>query len=173
MQKSILTYMLVALMLSAAIIYFVAASEEGGESTEGDEQEQATIGRTNDIDNDNDEVNTINTNGSESTDALATQVQTAFFTIVGIGYGLVGVWMLKSKNRTNVPYIIAIAGSVLIIGLYVASRTMALPIVGLQDDVGVLDIMSKVLQVFIIGIAASVISYNNAIKIPAKQSKTR
>ena len=172
MQKSILTYTLVALMLSAAIIYFVAASEETGESAKSEEQEQAGTISTNNIDNDNDEGNGI-TGQETASDALAAQIQTAFFAIVGIAYALVAVWMVKAKDRTNLPYIIAIAGSVIIIVLYVASRTMALPIVGLQDDVGVLDIMSKVLQVFIIGIAASVISSNNALKVPNKQPRSR
>ncbi|MBI1828248.1 MAG: hypothetical protein HY222_08625 [Thaumarchaeota archaeon] len=44
----------------------------------------------------------------------------------------------------------AIIGSVALIGLYAASRMIALPGVGKQDDFGTLDIASKVLQVSII-----------------------
>jgi hypothetical protein len=78
--------------------------------------------------------------------------------------------MLKDKGRTNAPYIIAIAGSISIIGLYVASRTVSLPIVGLQDDVGTIDILSKVLQVDIVAAAGYVINSNKVLKpIPSTQ----
>jgi hypothetical protein len=175
MQKSTMAYVLTALMLSTAVIYFVAAAGESAEAGEGQDKEQAPASNR---DSDNDE--TINSaaqqeersEGSaeeeegvrEEEGGLATQVQTAFFLVVGLGYAGVGVWMLKDKGKTNPPYIIAIGGSIAIIGLYVASRTVNLPIVGLQEDVGTIDILSKVLQVAIIGLAAYMINTNKVIK---------
>jgi hypothetical protein len=174
MQKSTMAYVLTALMLSTAVIYFVAAAGESAEAGEGQDKEQAPASNR---DSDNDE--TINSaaqqeersEGSaeeegvrEEEGGLATQVQTAFFLVVGLGYAGVGVWMLKDKGKTNPPYIIAIGGSIAIIGLYVASRTVNLPIVGLQEDVGTIDILSKVLQVAIIGLAAYMINTNKVTK---------
>lgn len=158
MQKSTIAYVLTALMLLTAVIYFVAAAEE---STEESEDEQAERNAP-----DNDErVNTAEQEEEEG-DGVATQVQTAFFTVTGLAYAGVGGWILKDKGKTNTPYVIAIAGSLAIIGLYVASRTVALPVVGLQDDVGTIDILSKILQGGIIALAAYSINF----RVPAKMT---
>ncbi len=123
MQKTrLVTYLVAALMISTAVIYFIAASEESADAEE---------------------------DNSDEGSALATQVQTGFFTLAGIAYTPVGLWMLK-KNQSRVPYIIAIFGSLSLIGIYAASRTINLPIVGLQEDIGSLDIASKVIQGIII-----------------------
>ena len=82
----------------------------------------------------------------------AAAVETAFFAIVGTAYILIGIWMLRNSTRkySKLPYAISIVGSLILIGLYIASRNFALPIVGLQEDIGSIDIISKVLQVGII-----------------------
>lgn len=167
MQKSTIAYILAALMLSTAVIYFVAAVEESTESEEGEESEQAAL-NGNEQDDDEDEGAV-----SEEDNGLATQVQTAFFAAVGIGYTAVGGWIVKDKGRTNAPYIIAVAGSISIIGLYVASRTVDLPIVGLQDDVGTIDILSKVLQVAITGVASYLINSNRSLRTVSRSSAER
>jgi len=167
-SSSTMAYILAALMLSTAIIYFVAAVEESSESDEGEESEQTAA--TADSDSDNDEASNVSEQGNG--EALATQVQTAFFAITGVGYTSIGGWMLKDKGRTNAPYIIAIVGSISIIGLYVASRTVDLPIVGLQDDVGTIDILSKVLQVGIVVLAAYIINSKKVLtETPTRQRK--
>lgn len=61
--------------------------------------------------------------------------------------------MTKNGFNSRAPYIMAIIGSVALIGLYTTSRMVALPVVGKQDDFGALDIASKVLQVVIIVIS--------------------
>jgi hypothetical protein len=43
--------------------------------------------------------------------------------------------------------------SVILIGTYIASRTIGVPIVGVEYYVGKLDMVSKVLQVIIIGLS--------------------
>ena len=81
---------------------------------------------------------------------LAAQAETMFFATAGILYVPFGIWMLKSKLASRAPYIISIIGSVSLIALYIASRNVNLPLVGQQEDVGVTDLASKVLQVGII-----------------------
>ena len=90
---------------------------------------------------------------SEFNTELAAQIETMFFTTAGILYFPLGIWMTKNGFNSRAPYIMAIVSSVALIGLYVASRMVALPVVRKQDDFGVLDIASKVLQVVIIVIS--------------------
>ncbi len=77
---------------------------------------------------------------------LTAQVETTLFATAGILYFPFGIWMIKSKLASRAPYIISIIGSAALIVLYIASRNVNLPIVGLQEDVGVTDLASKVLQ---------------------------
>ena len=134
----IITYLVAVIMLSTSAIYFVTGyqqltDESGGGFHEirGDsENQQATS------DLDKSQWNEIYLGG---------KVQTIFFLVVGVAYVLLGIWMLKNKD-TKKPYIIASAGSLSLITLYVLSRTINLPIVGLQGDVGTIDIVSKILQ---------------------------
>ncbi|MBI3841937.1 MAG: hypothetical protein HY295_02135 [Thaumarchaeota archaeon] len=81
----------------------------------------------------------------ESMDA-ASQIQTMFFTVSGIAFVPLGIWMLKNRLYSRAPYVIATIISVAMIGFYVASRTVNLPVVGIQDDTGPIDIASKVVQ---------------------------
>lgn len=84
---------------------------------------------------------------------LTAQIETMFFTTARILYFPLGIWMTKNGFNSRAPYIMAITSSVALIGLYAASRMVNLPVVGKQDDFGVLDITSKVLQVIIIVIS--------------------
>ena len=90
---------------------------------------------------------------SEFNTELAAQIETMFFTTAGILYFPLGIWMTRNGFNSRAPYIMAIIGSVALVGLYVASRMVALPVVGKQDDFGLLDIASKILQVVIIVIS--------------------
>jgi len=81
---------------------------------------------------------------------LAAQAETMFFATAGILYVPFGIWMLKNRLASRAPYVISIIGSVSLIILYMASRNVNLPLVGQQEDVGVTDLASKVLQVGII-----------------------
>jgi hypothetical protein len=115
-------YVVTIMMLSTAIIYFVAASE-------------------------------ISTESSAS-------VETTLFVVSGCAYMAVGLWMARSKGN-RIPYMIAIVGSLALIGLYILSRTVSLPIVGLQEDVGTIDILSKVLQIGIVAGSVYLLKQNN------------
>ena len=54
--------------------------------------------------------------------------------------------MVKNKLHSRAPYVIASLISVALIGLYIVSRTVTLPVVGIQGDVGLIDILAKVSQ---------------------------
>jgi hypothetical protein len=82
----------------------------------------------------------------KESDGVASQIQTMLFTTAAIAYLPLGIWMVKNKLHSRAPYVIASLISIALIGLYVASRTTNLPIVGIQDDVGLIDILSKVTQ---------------------------
>lgn len=82
------------------------------------------------------------------------QVETMFFATAGILYFPFGIWMLKSKFASRAPYIISLIGSVALIVLYIASRNVNLPVVGQQEDIGITDLASKILQVGIIAICS-------------------
>lgn len=84
-------------------------------------------------------------------------IETAFFAAVGAAYIPIGIWVTITKHTSKVPYALAIGGSISLIGLYVLSRTADIPFVGQQDDVGFIDILSKVLQGGIIAVSAYII----------------
>lgn len=76
---------------------------------------------------------------------LSGKIQTIFFLMVATIYIPVGLWMLKQVH-SNKPHIIALGGSLSLILFYVISRTISMPIVGIQNDVGVIDIATKIFQ---------------------------
>ena len=84
-------------------------------------------------------------------------IETAFFAAVGGAYIPVGLWIIVGKHASKTPYYLAIVGSSALIILYVLSRTVDIPIVGQQDDIGFVDLLSKALQVGIIGFSLYVI----------------
>ena len=70
--------------------------------------------------------------------------------------GLV-VWVLKSRLKNKNPYMVSAVFSIIMIGIYIASRTIGVPVVGVEYYVGRIDIVSKILQAAIIGIAGYLI----------------
>ena len=121
-------YVLLALMLSTAIIYFMVASQEYSDLLEfldvgiqGETQEK--------------------------------QVEMTLFIGSGIVYLGLLAWIFKTKLRSKVPYIVVALVSVVLIVTYAASRTIGVPMVGVEYYVGKLDMVSKVLQVIIIGMS--------------------
>jgi hypothetical protein len=123
---SIIVYIVAALMLSTVVIYFVVASQSYSELSKI--TSQSTI--------DKDALSEI----------MGITNELIFFTIVGIAYILVGFWMIKRKYHSKIPYIVAIAGSAALIVFYIATRTVSLPTIGLESDIGIIDTVSKILQ---------------------------
>ncbi|HKU33291.1 MAG TPA: hypothetical protein VJR22_05545 [Candidatus Nitrosotalea sp.] len=100
----------------------------------------------------------------ESSDT-GSQIQTMLFTTAAISYLPLGVWMIKNKLHSRAPYVIASLISVALIGLYVISRTVSLPVVGIQDDVGTIDILCKISQGGIVVVSLLLLRNWNKAKI--------
>lgn len=81
---------------------------------------------------------------------VGSQIQTIFFATAGIVYVLLGIWMLKNRLHRRGPYVTSVLVSAFMIVLYIASRNINLPIVGIQTDVGVIDLSTKAVQAGII-----------------------
>jgi len=127
-------FALVALLLSSSAVYFVAAYEETGE--EGTDEE-------NEIVLDNDENEGIKAENGEETELP----EAAFFSLVGLAYIPVSGWMIHKKHASRKPYVIALIGSLAMVVFYILTRTVDLPIIGLQTDVGITDTVAKILQI--------------------------
>jgi hypothetical protein len=127
---SVIVYVVTALMLSTAVIYFVVASQSYSELSK--------LASQSSIDKD------------ALSEIMGITNELIFFTIVGIAYILVGFWMLKRKYHSKIPYIVAITGSAALIVFYIVTRTVNLPTIGLQTDIGIIDTVSKILQAAII-----------------------
>src|SRR5579863_3705793 len=85
----------------------------------------------------------------ESSD-IPSQIQTMLFATAAIVYLPLGIWMIKNRLHSRAPYVIASLISVALIGLYVASRTISLPLVGIQNDIGMTDVLVKITQSVIV-----------------------
>lgn len=72
--------------------------------------------------------------------------------IAGIGYAATGLWMILDKRNSKIPYVIAIFGSLILLGIYFASRTVGISNLG-TEPIGFLDAVAAGLQVAIITIS--------------------
>ncbi len=88
----------------------------------------------------------------ESSD-IPSKIQTMLFETAAIVYLPLGIWMIKNNLHSRAPYVIASLVSIALIGLYVVSRTVSLPLVGIQEDVGIVDVLAKITQGSIIVIS--------------------
>ena len=127
-NQKIIAYVLCAFLIATAIVYFLVAH---GEYT--DWMELLGYG----IEDETQEK----------------QVEIALFVGSGIVYLGLFAWVLKAGERKRLPYVASIAVAVALIITYVASRTVGVPIVGVEYYVGRLDVISKALQVIVIGIS--------------------
>ena len=151
----VIHYIIVAMMLSTSIIYFVATYQQFTDES-GDIREIPAGNRTQEGTSDWDANQWSELN-------VGAQMETIFFLIVSIAYIPIGIWMLK-KNHSQRPHVIALIGSLSLIIFYIISRTMDLPIVGIQTDVGAIDISTKILQGGIITGASYLIIIRKKIK---------
>jgi hypothetical protein len=117
-------YILAVLMLTTSGVYFVATYQVVGELM-----------------------------GATGTEVMGLQLETIFFAAVAVAYIPLTIWIIKTKHNQMVPYLITIIGSVSLIILYVVSRTIGLPLVGVQEDIGSVDMISKILQGAVIACA--------------------
>ena len=142
-HKSIIVYVITALMFSLSVIYCVVAYQ------------------------DHQQISQVNhSNSKDVADIAATKNEMVFFHywLVGIAYIPIAIWMLKVKHNNKIPYVIAIIGSAALILFYILTRTINLPSIGLQSDIGVIDLTAKVIQGIIISIASFLIVYEIRLK---------
>lgn len=104
----------------------------------------------------------------ESNDA-SSKIQTMLFATAAISYLPLGLWMIKNRFHSRAPYVITSLISFALIGLYIASRTVPLPIVGIQQDVGLIDMIAKITQGSIIILSVLLILKWNKEKIKISQ----
>ena len=72
--------------------------------------------------------------------------------IAGIGYAAIGLWMILDRRNSKVPYITAIVGSLVLLGIYFTSRTVGISSLG-TEPIGLLDAIVAAFQVAIIAIS--------------------
>ena len=128
----ILVYILAAVIISTSIIYFILASNEYEHliefASEGLEGEIPEL-----------------------------QIEIAVFAGSAIIYlGLLG-WVLVKKLKSVLPYSLLIIVSAILIITYAASRTMGVPVIGIEFYIGKYDMITKVLQGIIIAISGYLI----------------
>jgi hypothetical protein len=130
--QHIIVYILAAVVLSTAIIYFILAHNEYTSLIEF-----AAEGLDGEI--------------SEL------QIEIALFAGSGILYlGLLG-WILVKKLKSIVPYSILTGVSMILIVTYIASRTIGVPVIGIEFYIGKYDMLTKVLQGIIVTISGYLI----------------
>jgi hypothetical protein len=131
-HKPLIVYIITALMIATSIIYFYLAYEDYQELL----QSSSTV----------DSKDT-------GADIQATRNEMTFFLVVAISYIPIAIWMLKVKHNSKIPYIISIAGSAALIVFYILTRVIDIPSIGLQTDVGTIDIVTKIIQITIVSIS--------------------
>jgi cation transport ATPase len=70
----------------------------------------------------------------------------------GLGYAAVGLWMILDIGNKKIPYIIAIVGSIVLLGIYFASRTVGISSLG-TEPFGIFDVSVAAIQVAIIAVS--------------------
>ncbi len=80
-----------------------------------------------------------------------------FFLVVTITYIPIAIWILNVKHKSKIPFIIAIAGSATLVVFYVLTRVIDIPSIGLQTDVGTIDVVTQIIQATIVTISSFLI----------------
>ena len=130
--QHIIVFILAAIVLSTSIIYFILATNEYQSLVEF-----AAEGLDGEI--------------SEL------QIEIALFTGSGIIYLILLGWIYGKKLNTIMPYTLLIAISTILIITYASSRTIGVPIIGIEFYIGKYDMITKVLQGVIIAISGYLI----------------
>jgi hypothetical protein len=154
-KSAILVYVVSVLMISTAAVYFIVASQDYSELSKSSSSSDSTT-----------------TGSKDQGDIIATVNEMVFFIVVGVAYIAAGIWMLENKYYSKIPYIIAIIGSTALIAFYISTRTMNIPSIGVQDDIGTTDILSKVMQAAIAGVSIYIVRSSTIIWRSATTTRT-
>jgi hypothetical protein len=74
----------------------------------------------------------------------------------GVGYATVGLWMILDKSNSKIPYLITIIGSLVLLSIYFASRTIGITNLG-SEPIGLWDSIAAGFQVAIIAISLYIV----------------
>src|SRR5215467_4639600 len=124
-----IVYITVALMLLTGAIYFYVASQDYADISQSEHQP---------------------VDSKDAQDTMATTNEMIFFIIVRLGYTAIGIYTFENRYRNKIPYIMTIIGSSALIVFYILTRTINIPSIGIQDDVGIIDILTKVMQAAVV-----------------------
>lgn len=124
---------------------------ESGESSEQHLQEGALEHNANESKH-FDAKETEETLHKESSENQRRAIELPLSISAGVGYAAVGLWMILDKRNSKIPYLIAIIGSLVLLGIYFASRTVEITSLG-TEPIGLLDAIVAGLQVAIIAIS--------------------
>ena len=158
-KSAILVYIVSALMISTGAIYFIVASQDYSKLSQPEASSDST-------------TTSATTESKHQGDIISTINEIVFFIVVGVAYIAAGIWMLENKYYSKIPYILAIIGSIALIAFYISTRTMNIPSIGVQDDIGTIDILSKVMQVAIAGISIYIVRSSTIIWRSATTTRT-
>lgn len=130
--------------------------KESGESPEQHLQEEQAVGQ-----NVNESKQLESKETEESFNQETSEIQRRTFELplsvgAGVGYAAVGLWMILDKRNSKIPFIIAIIGSVVLLGIYSTSRTVGISSLG-KEPIGLLDSIVAALQVAIVAISLYVL----------------
>jgi hypothetical protein len=182
--KSFLVYIIAFLMLSTSALYFLVAifgeriesseahglqvvegqKEETGEPPHNENQEATQ----NQVHNESGGIGTEKALHKES--ASETQRRNLEFPLsisAGVGYAGIGLWMILDKRNSKIPYIVAIIGSLVLLGIYFTSRTVGISSLG-KEPIGLLDTLVAALQVAIIAVSLYILFgkiYTNGVTV--------
>ena len=81
------------------------------------------------------------------------QVEITLFIVSGLIYFGLILWLIRTRFVKKLPYMTAILVSVALISTYIASRTVGVPIVGVELYIGKLDMISKIMQIMVISLS--------------------
>jgi hypothetical protein len=160
-KSAILVYVVSALMISTAAVYFIVASQDYSELSQSASSSDSTT-----------TTSATTPESKNQGDMIATVNEMVFFIVVGVAYIAAGIWMLENKYYNKIPYIIAVIGSIALIAFYISTRTMNIPSIGVQDDIGTTDIISKILQAAIAGVSIYIVRSSTIIWRNATTTKT-
>ena len=132
-RSKIMAYSLAGILVVIGIVYCLVANSEYEDSVEM--SDMGIMGEANEK-----------------------QFETSFFVSAAIVNFILAGLVIKS-NRSVIPYYASAGVSAILIVVYIASRTVGVPVVGVEYYIGRLDLISKILQA--IAIVLSGIAIHN------------
>jgi cytochrome bd-type quinol oxidase subunit 2 len=140
-----MVYALAALVFVTSLVYFVVAWQAVGETAEA----------------------------KTSDEKLGNKMEITLFTVVACSYLLMGIWIMKKRYSTSIPYLIVSIGSAIMIGIYLVAITAGVPVLGVESETDPFATIAKTLQGAIIGLSLSMIPYTLRIHERVPRINTR